>query len=98
MVVFSCFGSYILQSNQGRRQLREIGGTKLKSEIRGAKVFAKMRRLFLAEITNFPTKSKKKGFRRNPKAFSGRNHKFSDQKQVISKQQKKRSSGQNLKF
>ena len=25
-----------------------------------------------------------KGFRRNPKAFSGRNHKFSAQKQVIS--------------
>ena len=44
---------------QGRRQLREIGGAKLKSGV--------------------------KGFRQNPKAFSGRNHKFSDQKQVISK-------------
>ena len=38
---------------QGRRQLREIGGGK--------------------------------DFRRNAKAFSGRNRKFSDQKQVISK-------------
>ena len=28
------------------------------------------------------------GFRRNPKAFSGRNHKFSAQKQVISKKKK----------
>ena len=36
------------------------------------------------------SKKKKKGLRRNPKAFSVRNHKFSDQKQVISK--KKRSS------
>ena len=30
----------------------------------------------------------RKGFRRNPKAFSGRNHKFSAQKQVISKKKK----------
>ena len=36
------------------------------------------------------------GFRRNSKAFSGRNHKFSDQKQVISK--KKRSSPKSEGF
>ena len=42
---------------QGRRQLREIGGTKLK--LGGEKVFAVFRRLFLAEIlTFFPAKSR----------------------------------------
>ena len=40
--------------------------------------------------------SKKKGLRRNPKAFSDQNHKFSDQKQVISK--KKRSSPKSEGF
>ena len=43
---------------QGRRQLREIGGRGGKIKIRAAKVFPEMRRLFLAEITNFPTKSR----------------------------------------
>ena len=47
------------------------------------KVFADIRRLFLAEITNlnvfFRPKTgdlQKKGLRRNPTAFSGRNHKL----------------------
>ena len=51
------------------------------------RVFAGIRRLFLAEITNSNVfsgekhviskkREKKKGLRRNPKAFCGRNHKF----------------------
>ena len=40
----------IISSKQGRRQLREIGGEG-GIKIRGAKVFAEMRKLFLAEIT-----------------------------------------------
>ena len=52
------------------------GGAKLKS---GGQRFSPKCE---CEITNFPTKSDlQKGLRRNPKAFSGRNHKFSDQKQ-----------------
>ena len=60
---------------------RDRGG---KIKIRGQRFSPKCdRRLFLAEITNFPTKCRrspkkkrnKKGLRRNPKAFSGRNHK-----------------------
>ena len=49
---------------------RDRGG---KIKIRGAKVFAEMRRLYLAEIAN-----KETGLRRNPKAlaFSGQNRKF----------------------
>ena len=57
------------------------------------KIFAKIRRLFLAVIRNFNVFSaqkqeisKKKGLRRNPKAFSGRNQKFklfSGQKQQL---------------
>ena len=68
---------------QGRRQLREIGGAKLKSggqtfspkcegffwpksqifrpkagDLQKKKVFAEIRRLFRAEIANFPTKSR----------------------------------------
>ena len=41
-------------------------------------------------------KSGGKDFRRNAKVYSGRNHKFSDQKQVISK--KKRSSPKSVFF
>ena len=50
---------YYGQSDQGRRQLREIeGGDKIK--IGRAKVFADFRRLFLAEILTFffPAKSR----------------------------------------
>ena len=55
-----------------------------KIKIRGAKVFAVIRRLFLAEIKSqiFRPKAgdlqkkKKEGLRRNLKAFSGRNRKF----------------------
>ena len=69
---------------QGRRQLREIGRGKIK--IRGAKVFAEMRRpksqifrpkgLRRKKKGQKKKKRKKKGLRRNPKAFPGRNRKF----------------------
>ena len=45
-----------------------------KIKIRGAKVFAEIRRLFLPEIAIFPQKSR--DLRRNPKTFSGQNRKF----------------------
>ena len=67
---------------QARRQLREIGGAKLKS---GGKGFRRNARAFSGRNRKFSDQkqviSKKKGLRRNPKVFSGRNRKFSDQKQ-----------------
>ena len=57
----------------------------------GGKGFRRNGKDFSVEITNFPTKAgdlQNKGLRRNPKAFSGRNRKLSDQKQVISKKKK----------
>ena len=64
-------------------------GSKIK--IRGAKIFAE----FFWPKSHVISK-KKKGLRRNPMAFSDRNCKFSDQKQVISK--KKRSSPKSEGF
>ena len=62
---------------------RDRGG---KIKIKGAKVFAEFfwpkSQLISKKIIII------KGFRRDPKAFSDRNRKFSDQKQVISKKNK----------
>ena len=74
---------------RGVASLTRSGG---KIKIRGAKVFAKRQRLFLAKKQVI---SKKKGLRRNPKAFSRRNRNFSAEKQVIS--QKKKGLRRNLK-
>ena len=66
-----------------------IGVSVKSGELQKKKVFAEIQRLFLAEITNLNVfsgqkqviskkkkKKEKKGLRRNPKAFSGRNHQF----------------------
>ena len=67
--------------------LRDRGGGKIKI---GGKGFRRFLKAFFGQNFNvfFPPKAgdlQKKGLRRNPKAFSGRNHKFSGQNQVISK-------------
>ena len=64
-------GSHV--AYQGRRQqLREIGGAKLKpGEQRFSPIFSGRNHKFSDQKQVI---SKKKGLRRNPKAFSGRNH------------------------
>ena len=65
-----------MRRHRGVASFARSGGAKLKS---GGQRFSPKCE---CEITNFPTKSDlQKGLRRNPKVFSGRNNKFSDQKQ-----------------
>ena len=62
--------------HHGRRQLREIEGAKLKS---GGQSFFIIPELDWGEVLvkiRWSQKKKKKGLRRNLKAFSGRNHKI----------------------
>ena len=76
MVLF--FAHYCIAPLQARRQDSVTGG--------GNKFWGGTQgRRKLREIGAAKLKSGGKDFRRNAKVYSGRNHKFSDQKQVISK-------------
>ena len=68
---------------QGRRQLSKIGGAKLKWGGQSWKPALNLTQFFIIpelDLGEFSVKikwsPKKKGLRRNPKAFSGRNQKF----------------------
>ena len=76
---------WVVHYAKGRRQLREIGETKLKSGGQSWKPALNLTQTFIipeldwGEISvkiRWSQEKEKKGLRQNPKTFSGRNHKF----------------------